>query len=173
MKRENEAMNTKVCPRCSAVLFADMNVCYGCLYDFNWVSKAPSIAQPEAFAALQGGQSVSDMRGSETDKTSVLETLDESSVLDESGTPDELNKVDGADGPGKPDELGELSQLDESEQDIPYDYIPTDDLICASDEGRAECIGVAAQQNCKVIEVKDAQVVVIVRASTSEPLRQR
>ncbi len=25
---------TKVCPRCGEVLFADMDVCYGCLYDF-------------------------------------------------------------------------------------------------------------------------------------------
>ena len=26
---------TKVCPRCGARLFADMDVCYGCLYDFS------------------------------------------------------------------------------------------------------------------------------------------
>ena len=26
---------TKVCPRCGEVLFADMDVCYGCLYDFS------------------------------------------------------------------------------------------------------------------------------------------
>ena len=25
---------TKTCPRCGAVLFSDMNRCYGCLYDF-------------------------------------------------------------------------------------------------------------------------------------------
>lgn len=25
---------TKVCPRCGSELYADMNVCYGCLYDF-------------------------------------------------------------------------------------------------------------------------------------------
>ncbi len=29
-----EDAQTKVCPRCGAVLFADMDVCYGCLYDF-------------------------------------------------------------------------------------------------------------------------------------------
>ena len=30
-----EAMGTKVCPRCGETLFADMDVCYGCLYDFS------------------------------------------------------------------------------------------------------------------------------------------
>lgn len=29
-----EAPATKTCPRCGAELFADMDVCYGCLYDF-------------------------------------------------------------------------------------------------------------------------------------------
>lgn len=29
-----DEMTTKVCPRCGEVLFADMDVCYGCLYDF-------------------------------------------------------------------------------------------------------------------------------------------
>lgn len=28
------AGSTKTCPRCGAVLFSDMNRCYGCLYDF-------------------------------------------------------------------------------------------------------------------------------------------
>ena len=26
---------TKTCPRCGAELYADMNICYGCLYDFS------------------------------------------------------------------------------------------------------------------------------------------
>ena len=30
----DDDMPTKVCPRCGEVLFADMDVCYGCLYDF-------------------------------------------------------------------------------------------------------------------------------------------
>lgn len=30
----DEAGATKTCPRCGAVLFSDMNRCYGCLYDF-------------------------------------------------------------------------------------------------------------------------------------------
>ncbi|MEE1044540.1 MAG: FHA domain-containing protein [Olegusella sp.] len=29
-----EQLATKTCPRCGQVLFADMDVCYGCLYDF-------------------------------------------------------------------------------------------------------------------------------------------
>ena len=29
-----EAGGLKTCPRCGAKLFADMDVCYGCLYDF-------------------------------------------------------------------------------------------------------------------------------------------
>lgn len=36
---------TKVCPRCGAELYADMNVCYGCLYDFT--RDAPRPAVPE------------------------------------------------------------------------------------------------------------------------------
>jgi len=33
--REREGLEgTKICPRCGEVLFADMDVCYGCLYDF-------------------------------------------------------------------------------------------------------------------------------------------
>lgn len=37
MEGNNEATRyeTKVCPRCGAELYADMNVCYGCLYDFS------------------------------------------------------------------------------------------------------------------------------------------
>lgn len=37
---------TKTCPRCGAKLFADMDVCYGCLYDFNRDSgpDAPSLS---------------------------------------------------------------------------------------------------------------------------------
>ena len=31
----SDEMPTKVCPRCGQELFADMDVCYGCLYDFS------------------------------------------------------------------------------------------------------------------------------------------
>lgn len=34
---EGGPTKTKVCPRCGEELFADMNVCYGCLYDFTHV----------------------------------------------------------------------------------------------------------------------------------------
>ncbi|MDM8270353.1 FHA domain-containing protein [Thermophilibacter provencensis] len=33
--RASGCFETKVCPRCGAELYADMNVCYGCLYDFS------------------------------------------------------------------------------------------------------------------------------------------
>lgn len=34
-------LGTKVCPRCGETLFADMGVCYGCLYDFTRKSPRP------------------------------------------------------------------------------------------------------------------------------------
>lgn len=41
---------TRVCPRCGETLFADMGVCYGCLYDFTReegpVSDAPQLPDP-------------------------------------------------------------------------------------------------------------------------------
>lgn len=35
VKRKSTCLETKICPRCGAELYADMNVCYGCLYDFS------------------------------------------------------------------------------------------------------------------------------------------
>ena len=35
VRNESVEYETKVCPRCGAKLYADMNVCYGCLYDFS------------------------------------------------------------------------------------------------------------------------------------------
>lgn len=32
---DDESPGIKVCPRCGQALFADMDVCYGCLYDFS------------------------------------------------------------------------------------------------------------------------------------------
>ena len=32
----------KTCPRCGEELFADMQVCYGCLYDFTRSDNGPS-----------------------------------------------------------------------------------------------------------------------------------
>lgn len=34
-KTGGEAYATKVCPRCGSELYADMDVCYGCLFDFD------------------------------------------------------------------------------------------------------------------------------------------
>jgi hypothetical protein len=39
---------TKVCPRCGEELFADMRVCYGCLYEFPSARDVPAPAGPAA-----------------------------------------------------------------------------------------------------------------------------
>ena len=33
-EHDEEEAQTKICPRCGELLFADMDVCFGCLYDF-------------------------------------------------------------------------------------------------------------------------------------------
>lgn len=67
---------TKSCPRCGAILFADMDVCYGCLYDFStspfepqdtlhssWTHNASSnLKQADTTASLQA----SDLQGKRT-----------------------------------------------------------------------------------------------------------
>lgn len=47
---------TKVCPRCGEELFADMRVCYGCLYEFPSARDVPAPAGP---AALKTEESAS------------------------------------------------------------------------------------------------------------------
>ena len=42
---------TKTCPRCGEVLFDDMDVCYGCLYDFGRDPRAPLLG--DTFADLE------------------------------------------------------------------------------------------------------------------------
>lgn len=37
---------TRVCPRCGAELYADMSVCYGCLYDFARDAARPRLPEP-------------------------------------------------------------------------------------------------------------------------------
>jgi len=37
---------TRVCPRCGEMLFADMDVCYGCLYDFTR-EEGPVLGAPQ------------------------------------------------------------------------------------------------------------------------------
>lgn len=46
---------TKTCPRCGQILFADMDVCYGCLYDFSRHSRAekPAGTTGAAMPALE------------------------------------------------------------------------------------------------------------------------
>lgn len=39
-------LDTKVCPRCGELLFADMDVCYGCLYDFTRKRPRPLLPDP-------------------------------------------------------------------------------------------------------------------------------
>lgn len=41
-----EALATKVCPQCGQVLFADMDVCYGCLHDFSREVDVGSLGLP-------------------------------------------------------------------------------------------------------------------------------
>lgn len=36
---------TKTCPRCGSELYADMRVCYGCLYDFDREAPPPLVAR--------------------------------------------------------------------------------------------------------------------------------
>ena len=43
-EREQE-QGTKVCPRCGQLLFKDMDVCYGCLYDFSRDAKRARMGQ--------------------------------------------------------------------------------------------------------------------------------
>lgn len=42
-------LDTKLCPRCGAELYADMGICYGCLYDF---SRARESSPPEGMPAV-------------------------------------------------------------------------------------------------------------------------
>jgi len=55
----------KVCPRCGATLFTDMNVCYGCLYDF-------SHTQPSDSGNLPPLQEEEEKRLEETHPTAPL-----------------------------------------------------------------------------------------------------
>ena len=56
-QREREGVGYKTCPRCGEVLFADMDVCYGCLYDFSRDERARSEAlQRQQLRVLAGKQ---------------------------------------------------------------------------------------------------------------------
>lgn len=45
---------TKICPRCGQVLFDDMDVCYGCLYDFTRDHHGETRAQKNELEHLRG-----------------------------------------------------------------------------------------------------------------------
>jgi pSer/pThr/pTyr-binding forkhead associated (FHA) protein len=54
-KAADERRRTKRCPRCGQLLFADMQTCYGCLYDFSRDHSGVSLPQPEgSFASVEG-----------------------------------------------------------------------------------------------------------------------
>ena len=40
---QQDPTRTKTCPSCGATLFADMDICYGCLYDFTKTYEPPQI----------------------------------------------------------------------------------------------------------------------------------
>lgn len=47
---------TRTCPRCGAELYADMKVCYGCLYDFTRAAGRPEPPRlPEPTPAADDG----------------------------------------------------------------------------------------------------------------------
>lgn len=49
------AYATRLCPRCGSELYADMSVCYGCLYDF---TRAPARPGPEGEAPPAAGDTL-------------------------------------------------------------------------------------------------------------------
>lgn len=52
---------TKVCPRCGAVLYADMQVCYGCLYEYSGEETGLELlpepeSRPQALPVIASGR---------------------------------------------------------------------------------------------------------------------
>lgn len=62
---------TKRCPRCGAELYADMGICYGCLYDFMRDVGRPAPVLPSPAPAA----SASDMREGDTEDLSAATAL--------------------------------------------------------------------------------------------------
>lgn len=62
---------TKSCPRCGAELYADMGVCYGCLYDFT----RDAGHAPNALPSLAGAVPSPDDPGGDTEDLSVAASL--------------------------------------------------------------------------------------------------
>ncbi len=126
MNATHKAMKTKVCPSCHSTLFADMDVCYGCLYDFNRVSQAPVLVCPEQLDAPHEGAPY------EADSQPPLEAYMRGATE---------NSCDNV----------QQSEQGSCQQDSTAEQIP-----CCSQ----------AHNNCKLIEVEDAQVIVIVRGNS-------
>lgn len=75
----SQAEQTKVCPRCGMELFTDMDVCYGCLYDFTRVRASPGMdagamfSQPwddidEPDVRVEGADPLGDMGALDTEE---------------------------------------------------------------------------------------------------------
>ena len=65
---------TKICPRCGEELFGDMDVCFGCLYDFRHTPECNPLEIQGPARETEGERSDSGM--SEVEVTGADETLD-------------------------------------------------------------------------------------------------
>ena len=76
----DEGFETKTCPRCGEVLFADMDICYGCLYDFSQArgetSAGEGPGQGRTQASVHGGM-VLPMRVDASSKKRLPDPLDD------------------------------------------------------------------------------------------------
>lgn len=94
-QQEKEGAGYKTCPRCGEVLFSDMDVCYGCLYDFSRDEQARSEAlQRQRLRVLSGRQAQvpnPSMSGNASDPLDAIE-LDE---IDDDPPQDELASSQG------------------------------------------------------------------------------
>ena len=68
---ETEELATKTCPQCGQMLFQDMSVCYGCLYDFSreGTRRVPLLPDP----VLDGGMEVVESEDLEEEPTLVAD----------------------------------------------------------------------------------------------------
>lgn len=67
-----EGYRTKVCPRCGAELYADMGVCYGCLYDFTREKERPEASGLPAGACAGGAGTTLDLARRDLSVTSEV-----------------------------------------------------------------------------------------------------
>ena len=77
---KREGLGYKTCPRCGEMLFADMDVCYGCLYDFSRDERARSKALQRQRLRVVSGRQPQDtglsVKGNGSDPLDAIE-LDE------------------------------------------------------------------------------------------------